>query len=175
MKAGGWEHQSSRPPAFAFQFIGLFDQVRAELTDVFSFLQKHRPMPGLLGLPVKVSGRRSPSAAACRRRQKPLSDPQSHSASADTSAESICHKPVYPVPALAGACVDSDDLLCRVPTQLSWVTRRRGSGAVEFLFRLPAARAAPVIAEILKGHSIVLCRVVDIAADGADHCRIEAF
>ena len=56
MKAGGWEHQSSRPPAFAFQFIGLFDQVRAELTDLFSFLRKHRPMPALLGLPVKVPG-----------------------------------------------------------------------------------------------------------------------
>ena len=42
-------------------------------------------------------------------------------------------------------------------------------GFVEFLLRLSAARASPVIRKILKGHAVVLCRIVDGAADQRPH------
>ena len=39
---------------------------------------------------------------------------------------------------------------------------------VEFLLGLHATGAAPVVGQLFKGHAVVLGRVIDIAADGAD-------
>ena len=40
--------------------------------------------------------------------------------------------------------------------------------AVVFVLRLLAARANPIGREILERNAVMLCRIVDIAADGAD-------
>ena len=39
---------------------------------------------------------------------------------------------------------------------------------VEFLLGLFAAGTAPVVGQLFEGHAVVLGRVIDIAADGAD-------
>ena len=44
----------------------------------------------------------------------------------------------------------------------------RASGLVELFLALLATRAAPVVGKVLEGYAVVLGRVVDIAADGAD-------
>ena len=38
---------------------------------------------------------------------------------------------------------------------------------VELLFGLPAARTLPILGQILKGHTVVLGRIINIAADRA--------
>ena len=39
---------------------------------------------------------------------------------------------------------------------------------IEFSLRLLATRAAPVVGQVFEGNAVVLCGVIDIAADGAD-------
>ena len=51
---------------------------------------------------------------------------------------------------------------------LQMVSKRDGLSPIEFFLWLLASRALPVFRQILKGHVIVLCWIIDITADGAD-------
>ena len=39
---------------------------------------------------------------------------------------------------------------------------------IEFLLGLLATGTAPVVGQFFEGHAVMLCRVIDVATDGAD-------
>jgi hypothetical protein len=55
---------------------------------------------------------------------------------------------------------------------LPWDLLYWGTSAVlcriELRLRLLATRTLPIVRQVFKGYAIVLCRVIDIATDGAD-------